>query len=143
MRAKGIMQWNENYPTITHVNNDLVAENLYLLKIQNELAGVISIDDNQSPEYAEIDWQYEDGKIMVVHRLAINPAFQKKGLGKFLMDFAEEKAKTEGYSAIRLDAFSENEGTLNFYRSRNYEYGGDIYFPYRKAPFYCFEKKVN
>ena len=143
MRSKGIMQWNENYPTPVHVANDLEADNLYIATENGAVAGVISIDDRQSPEYKAIDWQFTTGRIMVVHRLAVSPAFQKRGLGRKLMDFALEHAITNDYSAIRLDAYSLNDRTIKFYKNRGYHYRGDIYFAYRDAPFFCFEKKIK
>lgn len=143
MRNNGIMQWNENYPTYEHVVNDVEDGIVHLAIIDDKIAGTISIDDTQSPEYKTIDWKYTEGTIMVVHRLAVSPRFQKHGIGRQLMDFALNYALENNYAAIRLDAYSKNERTINFYRNRNYEYRGDIFFPYRKAPFYCFEKKLT
>ncbi|MFT5820072.1 MAG: ribosomal protein S18 acetylase RimI-like enzyme [Crocinitomix sp.] len=143
MREQGIMQWNDNYPTIEHVIADIVAENVYLGMEDDTLLGVISIDANQSPEYAEIPWQYTDGKVLVVHRLAVSPTAQKKGVGRQLMDFALNKAIEEGYSSIRLDAYSQNQRTLSFYEKRGYEKRGEIYFPYREESFNCYEKNVR
>ena len=78
MREQGIMQWNENYPTLDHVKADIANQIVFLGWIDDELAGVISIDANQSPEYAEIPWEYNSGKVLVVHRLAVSPTAQKK-----------------------------------------------------------------
>ena len=58
------------------------------------------------------------------------------------MDFALNKAGDEGYSSIRLDAYSQNDRTLRFYENRGYEKRGEIYFPYRDEPFYCYEKAI-
>lgn len=142
MRLQGIMQWNENYPTIEHVIADIVAENVYLGMDNGTLLGVISIDANQSPEYSQIPWQHTNGKILVVHRLAVSPTAQKKGIGRQLMDFALDKAIKEGYTSIRLDAYSQNERTLRFYEKRGYQKRGEIYFPYREEPFNCYEKLI-
>lgn len=142
MRKQGIMQWNENYPTLDHVIIDIANQIVFIGWIDNELAGVISIDDIQSPEYEKIPWQFTSQKVLVVHRLAVNPQIQKKGVGRQLMDFALNKAITEGYSSIRLDAYSKNERTLRFYENRGYKKRGEIFFPYRDEPFYCFEKAV-
>jgi ribosomal protein S18 acetylase RimI-like enzyme len=143
MRAQGIMQWNENYPTLEHVEADIADQIVFIGWIDNELAGVISIDANQSPEYDKIPWEFTAGKVLVVHRLAVSPTAQKKGVGRQLMDFALKKAIDEGYSSIRLDAYSKNERTLRFYENRGYKKRGKIYFPYRNEPFYCYEKFVK
>ena len=143
MLEQGIMQWNENYPKREHVISDIVAQNVYLGMENGLLLGVISIDAIQSPEYAKIPWLYTEGKILVVHRLAVSPTAQKKGIGKQLMDFALSTAIEEDYTAIRLDAYSKNQRTLRFYENRGYHTRGEIYFPYREEPFFCYEKLVQ
>lgn len=143
MRANGIYQWNDNYPTLKHVEEDLKTGALYVGLIAEKMVGAICLDENQSPEYANIPWQFTDGRIMVIHRLAVSPDFQKQGIGKALMDFALNHAIANNYTAIRLDAYSKNERTLKFYRNRNYHQRGEIFFPYRDDPFYCFEKALK
>lgn len=143
MSAKGIQQWNSNYPTLEHVLGDIESDSLFAAFQGNEIIGVIAMDDKQSPEYTAIPWKYNSGQIMVVHRLAVSPDHQGEGIGKYLMDYALETALENGYHSIRLDAYSKNERTLNFYRNRDYEFRGEIYFAYREDPFYCFEKKLR
>lgn len=143
MVARQIMQWNANYPTINLVKADVNSGQLFCLKSDDKLIGVITFDTNQSPEYEDIKWQYHGAKIMVIHRLAVHPDAQKKGIGRQLMDFALNHAKTHQYHAIRLDAYSGNDRTISFYKKRHYEYRGDIYFPGRSLPFFCFEKRIN
>ena len=137
-----IFQWNENYPTIEHVNRDLVSNSLYCLKKDNIIIGIIVIDENQSPEYQGVNWKYNSDKVLIIHRLAIKPSSQKGGLGKKLMDFALDYAINSNYTSIRLDAYSGNARIIKFYTNRNYKQRGEILFPYRELPFYCFEKEL-
>lgn len=81
-----------------------------------------------------------DGKVLIIHRLAVHPLFQNQGFAKRLMDFAEDYAINENFSSIRLDAYSANEKVLRFYEAREYKKRGEVYFPDRKLPFYCYEK---
>ncbi|MCG8577983.1 MAG: GNAT family N-acetyltransferase [Flavobacteriales bacterium] len=142
MADNGLNQWNENYPTIAHVEQDVSNQTLYLKKIDGRIAGVISVDDQQSPEYKDIVWKYPNEKVMVIHRMAVHPDFQKMGIAKELMDFAENFARQNNFDSIRLDAYSENKRVLSIYKQRGYHYRGDIYFPFRDAPFSCLEKKL-
>ncbi len=78
---------------------------------------------------------------MYVHRLAVDPKYQKKGIGRSLMNFAENYARNNGLKSIRLDTFSENERNNRFYKSRKYIQLNDVYFPNQsKFPFHCYEK---
>ncbi|MEZ5022089.1 MAG: GNAT family N-acetyltransferase [Chitinophagales bacterium] len=93
-------------------------------------------------EYQKVDWKCNDSKVLVIHRLVVNPKHQKQGYAKLLMDFAEDFATNNGYSSIRLDAYSENKAVIEFYQKRNYIQRGNVNFPGREHPFYCMEKEV-
>jgi GNAT superfamily N-acetyltransferase len=74
----------------------------------------------------------------------VHPIAQGKGYAKALMDFAENKARKEGFQSVRLDTFSLNEKNVAFYTKRGYSRLGDIYFPIKsKAPFHCFELPIS
>lgn len=128
MRDQGIAQWNENYPLLKDVQKDLFSQSLYIVQIEGNLAGIVVFDENQSPEYIDVEWEFTKGKIGVIHRLAVHPQFQGKGIARKLMDYIEVFAKKNQYQSIRLDAYSQNPRTLKFYQNRGYKKCGEIYF---------------
>ena len=140
MEEEGVFQWTDQYPTLKIFSNDIQKGNLYRLTKNGKIAGVININELQDPEYKQVKWENSDVKIMVIHRLAVHPEFQKQGLAKRLMDFAENYAIENNYTSIRLDAFSNNPRALRFYENRDYQRRGEVFFPGRELPFYCFEK---
>ena len=143
MRANGIMQWNENYPLISHVEADIKNGGMYCMMDETKIAGIVVMDENQSPEYKGLAWKWTKTPILVIHRFAVHPSYQKSGIGKKLMDFALDFALKNNYKNIRLDAYSQNERTLKFYLNRGYEKVGEIYFPFRTEHFNCYEKNLN
>jgi ribosomal protein S18 acetylase RimI-like enzyme len=91
--------------------------------------------------YDIIDWQTPDGNNLYIHRLAVHPEFQGRGIARQLMDYAEAYAQKEKCTAVRLDTFSKNPRNHRFYKARGYQQLGDVYFPKQsEAPFHCFEK---
>ena len=96
----GIHQWTDNYPTKTIIENDLKAGVLFQLKIDNEIIGAINLSEEQETEYQTIPWEFDDTKVLVIHRLVIDPKYQGKGHAHYLMDFAENYAISYGYKAI-------------------------------------------
>ncbi len=140
LKSQQIFQWNENYPTLDLVEKDISTKALKCLVDENKIVGIIVIDETQSPEYKEVDWVVNNEKTLVVHRLAVLPEYQKSGFGRYLMDYALEFALTNNYKSIRLDAYSGNQRILDFYLKREYIKRGEIFFPYRELPFFCFEK---
>ncbi|HBF38123.1 MAG TPA: hypothetical protein DDW50_12465 [Firmicutes bacterium] len=62
MESQDIYQWNEYYPTKEIFEEDIQSRSLYILEDKNSCLGIISINDDQSPEYQEVVWTDEDGK---------------------------------------------------------------------------------
>ncbi len=139
MDEQGIAQWDEVYPSKEILAGDVERKETHVIETDKQVAGFIIINENQSPEYAELEWECP-GKALVVHRLTIEPSYQRKGLATYLMDFAEETAANRGYNCIRLDAFTENPAAYLLYLNRGYRKAGIVRF--RKGDFYCFEKVV-
>jgi len=142
LEQSGIYQWTNNYPTISLIENDLRKGVLYILKNKNEIIGAINISEEQEAEYDKIKWEFKDTKVLVIHRLVIEPKSQRMGYAQLLMDYAENFAKEKNYTSIRLDAYSENEQIIEFYKWRNYLIRGTVHFPERKKPFFCMEKEI-
>ncbi len=144
MEKEGIFQWNQSYPNIEVISSDILRGHSYGLYDENEktCVGVISINTDQEPEYKSVKWE-DIGLVLIIHRLAIAPSHQNNGFARSLMDFAENYGLKNGFTSIRLDAYSGNLRAINFYEKRGYIKRGEIYFAGRDLPFFCLEKKLN
>mgnify|MGYP005843381563 CR=1 FL=1 len=142
MRIKGIYQWNEEYPNKDVFLNDISCNTLYILWDNDSLIGIVVLNEVPSPGYERINWKDIRGRALFVHRLAVHPSFQGKGYAKALMDFTEEYAKMNGYSSIRLDAYTGNHRAMKLYELRGYSDNGQVCFEGRDLPFNCYEKLV-
>jgi ribosomal protein S18 acetylase RimI-like enzyme len=138
MEINGIYQWDEIYPDKTVMLADISSNSLYALRPDNCIAGIMAVNEIQSPEYRSIHWSNNKGNPLIVHRLCIHPKFQGQGLAKILMNFAETYARDNNYGSIRLDAFIDNRAAVRLYDSLNYQNKGTVQF--RKGSFYCYEK---
>lgn len=107
---------------------------------ENQLAGIVVLNETQSPEYSAIDWELDDRTPLVMHRFCVHPKFQKQGIAKQLLTLAERFAIDSQYKSIRLDAFTENPAALNLYANNSYVKRGTVTF--RKGDLYCYEKMV-
>ena len=142
--SKNIFQWNEKYPSKEAFKKDIEKNTLYVCKNKSLITGCISLCGDKDEEYENVEWITEDFKNLYLHRLAVHPEYQKKGVGRSLMDFAEEYAKLNGFKSVRLDTFSQNPRNNKFYKSRNYVQLGDVFFPMQSEfPFHCYEKIIN
>ncbi len=143
LEKNGIYQWTDNYPTRSIIQNDLRKDVLYVLKNDREVIGAINLSEEQEDEYQSINWQFDNSKVLVIHRLVVEPKHQRKGYARILMNFTENFAKENSYTSIRLDAYSKNERVLKFYKKREYFIRGDVNFPERNHPFHCMEKEIK
>lgn len=139
----GIYQWSNNYPTRLIIESDLKKGVLFILKNGKEIIGAINISEEQEPEYETLKWEFDNSKVLVIHRLVIDPKHQGNGYARKLMDFAENFAVKNNYSSIRLDAYSQNKRVIDFYEKRNYFIRGNVNFPEREYPFHCMEKEIK
>jgi GNAT superfamily N-acetyltransferase len=144
MNSHGIYQWNEQYPPPEIFISDVEEETLFAMKEEGRIIGIIVLSEEQDEQYNEIDWIDKFGKVLLVHRLAVNPKWQRMGIAGKLMDFAENYAKENAYSSIRLDTYSENPRTIQFFEKRKYlRKSGQIFFPECDQPFYCYEISIT
>jgi ribosomal protein S18 acetylase RimI-like enzyme len=141
MRENGIDQWDENYPDYTSIQNDLKTETLFAFRENEEILGIVVLNESQDEEYNEIDWLTDsNARNLVVHRLAVDPIHQGKGIARKIMDFAENFARENQYDSVRLDTFSQNPRNQRFYTKRGYSDLGSVYLKYKKEhPYYCYE----
>ena len=78
---------------------------MYVIEDAGTIAGFVTVNEDQSPEYENVPWSYS-GRVFVVHTLTIRPSYQCKGLASQLMDFVEKQATSTGCDTIRLDTFT-------------------------------------
>ena len=137
-----VYQWHMSYPDYFRLLREVEKETLYIIKSKGVCIGTITFDELQESAFDEIEWKNNTDKFIVIHRIAVFPTWQKKGVGRKLIEFAEKKAKESGYKSIRLDVASSSEHLIKLYESIGYSYTGDILYPKQKEPFKCLEKVI-
>lgn len=135
-----IFQWNEHYPSLEKLRNDILKEELYVYVSSSEIIGIIVITDVMDEEYIPVEWLSKTNNNIYIHRLATHPDFWGQGYAQKLMNFAENFARENDFESVRLDTFSKNDRNQRFYEARGYQRLDNIYFPKQSEhPFYCYE----
>ena len=142
MIANGIDQWDETYPNAEFITEDIISKTYYITIENGIIIGGITIDQNQDKTYLAMDWKDKSDSFLVVHRLAVRSEFWKNGIGKSLMLFTENLATEKGLKSIRLDTYSGNPKTMDFYLRLGYSKLGYIHLKEGKDEYYCFEKVI-
>jgi ribosomal protein S18 acetylase RimI-like enzyme len=142
MNAQGNFQWDSGYPKADVFEKDAAAGQLWVAELDGELAGVAAITTDQEPEYAEVGWDTSELAI-VVHRLAVDPACQGRGVAKALMVQAEAVARARGIPVLRVDTNTQNEATQHLFPRLGYVLAGEIGLGFRPGlRFRCYEKRL-
>lgn len=81
----------------------------YFISIDNEVAGYlkVNIDDAQSETMGD--------DFLEIERIYIRNKFQRKGLGKYLIDQAIEIAEEQNKNNIWLGVWENNDNAIRFY----------------------------
>ena len=140
MEKQGIHQWDEIYPDKAILEEDIAKNQMYIGKIENEIAVCFVLSEECDEEYKNGKWQYPDAKFNVIHRLCVNPKFQNRQIATQTMIYIEKTSKAQGYDAIRLDCFTENPFSRKLYDKAGYSVVG--YADWRKGRFELREKKL-
>lgn len=136
-----ILQWDDIYPNEETLVGDIMNREMYVLTDGIQILSCVVLNEDQDTQYENGAWRDREGRIVVIHRLCVNPDFQGCGLGRTTMEYAEQLIKALGYSSIRLDTFSDNYISRSLYEKLGYSYAGTVTF--RKGVFYLMEKSCS
>jgi tRNA threonylcarbamoyladenosine biosynthesis protein TsaE len=70
-----------------------------------------------------------ESRYLLVRRVAVDPAFQRHGVGTALMDWAREEAGRRGHREIQVRVRGELPGNRSFYERLGYQVIGEHPFP--------------
>lgn len=112
------------YPVREDAANGIKNENLYVMEINEQIAGTVILSHDPEKAYSKAVWKtennYED--ILVIRTFAVHPDFMKNGVGFSLMKFAEKFGRENGIKSIRLDVAIQNTPAISLYEKLGYRY---------------------
>jgi ribosomal protein S18 acetylase RimI-like enzyme len=135
-----IYQWNISYPDTFRLMQEIEKGSLYLMINKGVPVGTITFDEQQDEVFNEVAWKNNEGRFIVIHRIAVYPTWQRKGVGQKLIEFVEKFAQENKYQSVRLDVSSSNQKLITLYERLGFNQTGDILYPKQKIPFKCLEK---
>ena len=139
----GLKQWDTNYPDKSILMDDIKNQTMHCCKEEGKIIAVVVANKKEDIEYNQVNWKDKSGNYIVIHRLGVSPFHQRKGIGKKLMTYIEDYSREKNINSIRLDTFSLNPASVQFYRNLNYKELERIHLPYQPELFVCFEKIFN
>ena len=116
------------YPSKSSVSAMTSAGSQYLCRDGETIVGAFAFSTQPHGSYQKGHWSLDlaEGSYAVIHALAIDPKKQRHGIGTEIIQFCMEKAKTEGYKAIRVDIVPTNTPARKLFEKNGFVYVGDV-----------------
>lgn len=115
------------YPSEKSVR-EMTGTGAQYIRVQGgEIAGAFALNTDPQGAYQTGAWKRNlpEGSYLVLHALAIDPARQRRGIGSEILRFAAERAKSEGYRALRADIVPENVPARRLFEKNGFTHAGD------------------
>jgi ribosomal protein S18 acetylase RimI-like enzyme len=85
----------------------------FVATIDDQPCGLISF-------YPDSDY-FTDHPRAYVDNLVVAQEYERKGVGRTLLDFVERRARDQGFREVVLDVFAGNQGAIAFYQRQGYQ----------------------
>ena len=129
LKSQQVMQWQNNYPNIQVVEQDIKDQNGYVIVDDGDAVGTVTLSFDGEITYDEIydgAWQ-SDLPFSVIHRIAIHEKYKGKGLSSIMMDNIVEMCRDRNIKSIRVDTHEANKSMQKLLEKTEFEYCGIIY----------------
>lgn len=118
--AHGIRQWHEKMFTSEIISAFIRDYEVFVAIQGQELAGCFSVHWG----YEEIWGEKFHDEAGYVHRLTVSRSRKGQGIGKQLLDWAENYIRERGKSWLRLDCMADNPSLNRYYQSLGFSFRG-------------------
>ncbi|HNP24743.1 MAG TPA: GNAT family N-acetyltransferase [Panacibacter sp.] len=141
-RLDGSEQWQQGYPNLNTVHEDIANDYGYVLTDNNVIIAYAAVIFGIEPAYNEIDGSWLTNQdYMAVHRVATSNSAKGKGVATKLFSLLEDLCIQRNVFSIKVDTNFDNAPMLRILEKLSYTYCGEIIFG--GAPRKAFEKVLH
>ncbi|MFA7745675.1 GNAT family N-acetyltransferase [Salinicoccus roseus] len=142
MIGAGNTQWSEEYPDMDRFRKDVEAGSLYVYEEDGILDGFVVVDNDHPEPYDEIEWEVACAESRAMHRMAVDPSRQGRGIARKMMKEVEDRLEAEGTRAIHTDTSLENERMQKQFEKNGYIFRGKLHLDDNEDDWYVAYEKV-
>lgn len=108
LREQGLDQWQKYPPTEQDTRIHFSRGELYVVREDGLIAGTFVLVSHE-PAYDTIDGAWlHGGPYVALHRVAVAPAFRRRGVASLIFEAACEYARSVGAESVRIDTHEGN-----------------------------------
>lgn len=130
LKADGSPQWQSGYPDRATLQNDIWAQNAWVLMVDGQLAGTATLIVGDEPSYHDLregTWHNQTDAYATIHRIAVAPQFAGQHLSHYIFSNLISLAQRRGVRNFRIDTHAINQRMQAVITSQGYVYRGKIY----------------
>ena len=141
-KEDGSNQWQDGYPNMDVVKNDIERKIGFVLTRNDNIIGYTAIIINDEPDYINIEGKWLTNQDFIVyHRVAISKKFLAKGMAKKMMKLIEEYALSKNIYSLKADTNHDNIPMLKIFEKMGYSFCGTVHI--RQSPRKAYEKVLK
>ena len=128
-KESNIDQWQNDYPTIQTIKDDIANGDSYVLLDDETIVATTVISFDGEVTYKEIyngKW-LSDGEYAVIHRLAVDNTYKGSGISSEIIRNVERMCLEKNVHSIKLDTHELNISMQRLLQKNNFTYCGVIY----------------
>ncbi len=115
--------------------------NIFILKLnQLTLLGLIKLNLSAKGHSGSGNVKSLSSNPLIIDSLIIHPNWWNKNPGNLLIKFAEDYARQNGFTSVKLSTFSENQFAIMLFQQLKFQQTGEFLSKLQQIPFYSFEK---
>lgn len=129
--ALGIDQWQNGYPSLAVVSEDVAIHRSYVVEIDGAIVGTFVLITDGEPTYDRIfDGVWLTGNTdnyLAIHRVAVLVSRRGSGLSTAILDYAAQIAHQLGRTSLRIDTHRGNVVMRRMLEKHGFVHCGTIY----------------
>jgi ribosomal protein S18 acetylase RimI-like enzyme len=142
MNSKGLRHWSSSFPAAEQVDGDLHDGHIYLVKDRGVCKGMVILNSAEPEDYRQMNLSSNNSKPLFVYCMAVHPTWQGKGIARMMIDYAQEMAKKNGFTCIRLDIYKTSEEARQLCEKLSFKEIGSFQANFQRIPYVCYEKQL-
>ena len=117
---KNYPKWTyKEYPSYGYAVQMYERGEQYKIEKDGVIIGAFVLNTDPAGNYAKVKWGIDipEGEYFILHALAIDYDYARQGIGKKVIEFCKNEARSRGIKAVRVDIVPDNAPAQNLYES--------------------------
>jgi hypothetical protein len=138
MQARGFLHWNNAFPDIRQIEQDIIDEIVFLAKDKGVCKGMITLRAVEPEEYSHAGFT-TTLKPLVIQHVAVHPDWKDSEIDRMMLDLARTYAGQNGFGCLRTDSWQWSTGNGTLPENLQFMQAGTLAAGPRNHPIVCYE----